>query len=544
MPSKIPETIYPCPFSKSYGIPGQQAWLILKIYFIYRFILACMLIILFHTRFGPSLLGSHDQQLFIISSGLFLLITLLSGIGIFWRLTRYTAQAQIVIFTDIIIITLIMHASGGITSGLGILLAVSTAAGGLLVGGRCAMFFAALASLAIMAEQMYAVTTNAFDTTSYASAGMLGAAFFTIALLSFVLAKRTEKTEQLATQRKQTISKLEKLNEYIIQHLQSGIIIFNADQQVSMANATALDLLGFSSQPETLKQIEPQLATDFSSWRADAQRNFFFLQAKNNSSTEVQIHFQELPASQETLYLIMLEDMAVYNQRLQQSKLASLGQLTASIAHEIRNPLGAISHAGQLLSECPGLTVQDLRLTDIIQTHSLRVNKIIEDILQLSKRSPSKREKISISEWLTDYLAKFILENDLEEQLFSLSIADQSLSTLIDPGHLKQILDNLCLNALKYGSPEQGEIIIRSYNTQSETVIEVIDSGSGIATDDIDHLFEPFFTTSSSGTGLGLYISRELAQLNQAKLSYHYTEHKQSCFRLSLVDANKNTIAI
>ncbi len=544
MPSKIPETIYPCPFSKSYGIPGQQAWLILKIYFIYRFILACLLIILFHTNFGPSLLGSYDQQLFIISSGLFLVLTLLSGIGIFWRLTRYSTQAQIVIFTDILIITLIMHASGGITSGLGILLAVSIAAGGLLIGGRCAMLFAALASLAIMAEQVYAANIKAFETTSYTYAGMLGAAFFTIALLSFILAKRTEQTEQLAKQRKHTISKLEKLNEYIIQHLQSGIIIVNAKQQVSLVNATALDLFGFSSQPETLEQIEPQLATDFSCWRDDAKRNFFFLQAKNNSNIEVQIHFQALPAPQETLYLIMLEDMAVYNQRLQQSKLASLGKLTASIAHEIRNPLGAISHAGQLLSECPGLTGQDQRLTDIIQTHTQRVNKIIEDILQLSKRNASKREKIALSEWLIDYLDKFVLENDLEKQQFSLSLADHSSFALIDPGHLKQILDNLCWNALKYGSPERGKINIQSYNTQSEIVVEVIDPGSGVAADDIDHLFEPFFTTSSSGTGLGLYISRELAQLNQAKLSYHYTEQRQSCFRLSLVDANKKTIDI
>lgn len=544
MPRKIPETIYPCPFSKSYGIPGQQAWLILKIYFIYRFILACMLIILYYTHFGPSLLGSHDQQLFITSSGLFLLFTLLSGIGIFWRLTGYSTQAQILLFTDIVVLTLIMHASGGITSGIGMLLAVSTAAGGLLIGGRCAMLFAALASLAIMAEQVYAANTNAFETTSYTYAGMLGAAFFTIALLSFILAKRTEQTEQLAIQRKHTISKLEKLNEYIIQHLQSGIIIVNAEQQVSMVNATALDLLGFSSQPEKLEQIEPQLALDFSSWREDTQRNYYFLQADTNSSTEVQIHFQELPTPQETLYLIMLEDMVLYNQRLQQSKLASLGQLTASIAHEIRNPLGAISHAGQLLSECPGLAAQDQRLTDIIQTHTQRVNKIIEDILQLSKRSASKREKITVSEWLTEFLAKFILENNLEEQQFSLSIVDGSSYALIDPGHLKQILDNLCWNALKYGNPEQGKIHIQSYNAHSEIIIDVIDPGSGIAATDLEHLFEPFYTTSSSGTGLGLYISRELAQLNQAKLSYHYTEPRQSCFRLSLVDANKNTIEI
>jgi two-component system sensor histidine kinase PilS (NtrC family) len=540
MPSKIPEIIYPCPFSKSYGIPGQQAWLILKIYFIYRFILACLLIILFHTQYGPSLLGSHNPQLYKISSGLFLLFTLLSGIGIFWRLTRYSTQAQLIIFTDIIVITLIMHASGGIVSGIGMLLAVSIAAGGLLIGGRCAMLFAALASLAILAEQLYDATTKAFDTT-YTYAGMLGAAFFTTALLSFILAKRTEQTEQLASQRKYTISKLEKLNEYIIQHLQSGIIIIDKNKYVSMANATARDLLDFFGLPETLEQIEPQLAKDFCSWRDDTSQNFFFLQTINNSNG-VQVFFQELPTPQETLYLIMLEDLALYNERLQQTKLASLGRLTASIAHEIRNPLGAISHAGQLLSECPGLTSQDQRFTDIIQTHSQRINKIIEDILQLSKKSASKREKIALSEWLTDYVEKFILDNDTDEQQFHLTKSEHSLYALIDPGHLKQILDNLCLNALKYGNPELGKIKINSYETPSGIVIEIIDPGSGVADDDIKHLFEPFFTTSSSGTGLGLYISRELAQLNQAKLSYHYKEPKQSCFSLFLVDANSITL--
>jgi len=536
MPKAIPETIYPCPFSKSYGIPGRQAWLILKIYLVYRFILACLFVMLFHSRFGPSLLGSYDQKLYIISSGLFLLVTLISAIGVFWRLTSYAAQAQILIFTDILFITLIMHACGGIASGTGMLLVVSMAAGGLLIGGRCAILFAALAALAILAEQIYADTNNTFDGTTYTYAGMLGASFFTIALLTVILAERTEKSERLANQRKKTIAKLETLNQSIIQHFHSGMIICNENQHVSMINETASHLLDFSGAPETLSSINNQLSDIFNKWRKTPSRHFFFM--KTNQQNEIQIHFQALPVHQETFFLIMLEDLAIYNQRLQQSKLASLGRLTASIAHEIRNPLGAISHAGQLLSECPDLSPEDQRLTGIIQTHAQRVNTIIEDILQLSRRNASKKQKIDLADWLPQYLENFLSERNISADQFKLCLDNTNLCALIDPSQLKQIMDNLCRNALNYGSPEKGKITIKCYYLLTELVIEVIDQGVGIAIDDLKHLFEPFFTTSGSGTGLGLYISRELAQLNQAKLDY-YNNNGQSCFRLVLIDANK-----
>ena len=543
MPSKIPEIIYPCPFSKSYGIPGKQAWLILKIYFIYRFILACLLLILYLTHYGPSQLGSHDNELYKASSGFFLLFTFLSGIGIFQRLIGYTTQAQLLLFTDIIVLTLIMHASGGIVSGLGILLVVTTAAGGLLIGGRCAMLFAAFAALAILTEQVYSVLTQSFATTSYTYAGLLGAAFFAISLIAFILAKRTEQTEQLAAERKQTISKLEKLNKYIIRHLKSGIVIVNDQQKINLCNDRARLLFGLSENPETLTEMEPQLAESFNTWVKDQSHHFYFLQP-DKSNNDIQIHFQELPTQQENYYLLLLEDMAEYNQRLQQSKLASLGKLTASIAHEIRNPLGAISHAGQLLSECPSLSQQDQRFTEIIQTQSARVNKIIEDILQLSRRKASKREKINLSSWLPEFLHNFSLEQQIDSEQVTICTINPTLNALIDPAHLKQILDNLFCNAFKYGNPENGKISLQCYSAQAEILIDVIDPGSGIPEKNIDRLFEPFFTTSTTGTGLGLYISRELAQLNQAKLSYHYLNKKQSCFRLSLENANKISIEI
>lgn len=540
MPPNTNETIFPCPFSRGYGIPARQAWLLLKVFLGYRLILAGLFVMLFYNYTDSSLLGTYDSKLFVYSSQSYLILSVISAICIAWRLTGYTTQAQLLIFTDILILTLIMHASGGINSGMGALLAVSIAAGGLLIGGRCAMLFAALASLAVLAEQTVADYSHSFNSTSYANAGMLGASFFTIALLSYILAKRSEQILQLTDQQQQTITKLEDLNKYIIQHLQSGIIITNKQLTIQMANESALRLANLSVLPVKLGDISDYLAEAFQIWLSDSEQNLLLLQLPNQS--EIHCRFMPLPTGHEFFYMIILEDIALYNQQVQQSKLASLGRLTASIAHEIRNPLGAISHAGQLLSENPLLSVQDLRLTQIIQTHSVRVNHIIEDILQLSRRTDSRREKIHLKPWLDNYLKNFTLEHSVTIDTFKLSYPTESLCAFIDPSHLRQIMDNLCRNALKYGQPETGQLTLRAVTMQQGPCIEIIDNGPGISLEHQSQLFEPFFTTSSSGTGLGLYISRELAELNQAKLSYHLTDDNRSCFRLCLLNADQTLI--
>lgn len=542
MPPNQPDTIYPCPFSKNYGIPSKQAWLLLKVFFLYRFVLSSLFVILYYSRFSLTVIDFRYIQLYHYTSKTYLALAIISGICSFWRGIGYTLQAQSVIFTDIIAITLLMHACGGIESGMGILLAASIASAGLLIGGRCSMVFAALASIAILTEQAYGISINGYSASSYPSAGMLGASFFTITLLSYVLAKRSEQSDLLASQQKQTISTLEALNQYIIQHLQSGIIISNKQQHVYMANEAALQLLEQSSLPEQLSDISMQLSELFSSWLNDQSQDFMTLQRPNKAN--IQLRFSLLPTEHEMFYMMILEDSALHNQRLQQGVLASLGRLTASIAHEIRNPLSAISHAGQLLSENPNLNQQDLRLTEIIQNHSCRMNKIINDILQSSKRQPSNREKICLDDWLPDYLDTFILEQNLDEHAFELIFTDHQLYALMDVGHLKQIMDNLCLNALKYGAVDKGSIILKVSRYRSNPCIAVIDHGDKLSPEVLRHLFEPFFTTSSTGTGLGLYISRELAELNQAKLSYVLTPEQQSSFKLCLSNAEQTKIEL
>ena len=523
----------PCPFSKGYKIPVQQAWLLLKGFYFYRLILACLFLTLYYSRLGKLIIDPAQSQLYLYTSTTYFIMVLVGWLFILRRTMGYVVQAQVAIFSDIILITIIMHASGGISSGIGALMLVSTAAGGLLIGGRCAMLFAAIASLFIFAEQTYLYHNGDFKNTYYPYAGMLGAGFFTIALLSYMLAKRTEQTELISSQQKETIISLEELNQYIIQNMQSGIIIIDQRQKISSYNEASPRLLGISSLPDTLSDISLALASTFTEWLENPDKNF--VRIPTLDQMYLQVHFTPLPTQHSLFFMITLEDVALYNQRVQQSKLASLGQLTANMAHEIRNPLGAISHAGQLLAECPGLSPQDLRLTKIIQSHTERMNLIIEDILQLSRRKDSKRERINLKNWLTQYLLIFESEKKSHKNQFHLSFEPGLQDALFDSGHLTQILNNLCENALKYGHVNDKKIQIKARSLFYHPCIDVIDYGKGVPEPSIKHLFEPFFTTSNSGTGLGLYISRELAELNQAMLSYHALVDQQGFyFRLSL----------
>lgn len=536
-------TIYPCPFSKGYGIPTEQAWSLLKIFFLYRFTISALFIILFYSKVDPSIIKNHDTWLYTVTSHSYFAFSIISGFFSFNRLINYSSQAQIAIFSDIIFITLLMHASGGISSGIGILLVVSTAAGGLLIGGRCALFFAALASLSVLTEHIYDIQNHSARALLTYS-GMLGASFFTIAYLSYTLAKRTEHSEKIASQHQQTIINLEELNRHIIQNLQSGIIISNNDQEIKMYNQATLDIIGETNQIMPLKylsDISQHLSDCFSLWKQDKQQNFALIGLPSHK--QIHSRFSLIKTQEETFHMIILEDIYLYNQQLQQSKLASLGRLTASIAHEIRNPLGAISHASQLLSEAPALPTEDVRLTEIIQSHCLRMNKIIEDVLQLSRRQLSKREKIQINAWIDKYIQGYIYDTGSSLDNFMISTQATDLWTYMDTGHLKQIFDNLCSNALKYGDTSQ-QVIIDISLLEGYPCISFFDNGDPIDSETANHLFEPFFTTSPSGTGLGLYISKELAELNQAKLSYAITNDNKSSFILRLPKADSSKIEI
>ena len=423
------EIIFPCPFSKGYGIPARQAWLLLSVFLCYRLTLACVFIFLFYTRWGSSLISIDNSQLYDYSSYSYLIISIISAACVIWRLTGYTLQAQLLILSDILILTLLMHACGGVNSGIGTLLGVSIASGGLLIGGRCAMFFAAGPVWLYWPNRFLPTTQAVFNRPLMVMQECLGLHFSPLHCCPIFWQNVAKKPCSLPINRKTPSLNWKNSISTLFSISSQESLLPNRNQQVQMANEASLRLLNLSLLPIHLGDISEHLSRAFEAWLADPEQHLVLLQLPDQS--EIHCRFMILPIIRE-FFMIILEDIALYNQRLQQSKLASLGRLTASIAHEIRNPLGAISHAGQLLSESSHFSIQDMRLTEIIQNNAIRVNQIIDDILQLSKRTNSKREKIYLNTWLIQYLSNFMLEQDVIAETFSLLQSDKPLCAFTD----------------------------------------------------------------------------------------------------------------
>jgi two-component system sensor histidine kinase PilS (NtrC family) len=280
-------------------------------------------------------------------------------------------------------------------------------------------------------------------------------------------------------------------------------------------------------------------------WRQDPDLASHPEFSVNSSSSNLPITAHLAPLGKDGIrtgpVLVFLEDASLMNERVQQSKLASLGRLSASIAHEIRNPVGAMSHAAQLLAEAD-IPEADMRLTEIIKTHSSRVSHIIDNMLQLSRRETSRPERLTLRSWLQDFSEEFSRTLELQEGEFTVGAIDEDLEVRMDPSHLRQVLWNLCDNAIKYASETGGimvEIQAGRMQGQGRPFVEVLDHGLGVDSATAEKMFEPFYTERQGGTGLGLYISRELCELNRATLLYLDRPGGGSIFRIVFTDPDR-----
>jgi two-component system sensor histidine kinase PilS (NtrC family) len=449
---------------------------------------------------------------------------------------------------DIVAITAMIHASGGIASGLGGLLIVFIGASSLVLPLQVPAVLAAIATFAILGEQVFTQVAGLTPGPNYPAAGLLSGIILAVALGARPLANRIQASEALARQRGVDLKNLSELNEYIVQHLRESIIVVDRDDCVRLNNNSAAELLGIdvSMQSLPLLGIAPPLADYVSRWRKDPLLGSHseFTQASNGASGRITAHLAPLgrDGNRDGPILVFLEDASELNARVQQSKLASLGRLSASIAHEIRNPVGAMSHAAQLLAESPGLADDDVRLTEIIQTHSSRVSHIIENVLQLSRRESSRPERLDLAPWLDDFVAEFSRTLELQEGELSVAAVEHGTFARMDRSHLRQVLWNLCDNAVKYASETGGilvEIRAGRLEGQGRPYLEVLDHGLGVDSSIAERIFEPFYTERQGGTGLGLYISRELCELNRATLIYLDRPGGGSIFRIVFADPER-----
>jgi two-component system sensor histidine kinase PilS (NtrC family) len=519
-------------------------WRVLGILNLYRVLVPLVLLGLYSLG-GSRSLPVESPNLFSAVAVFYLCFGLLSVVLVRRRLLSAHVQTIFQATVDIACLMLLLHSCGGITSGLGSLLFVPVGGLAFLLPPRSALFLAAVAAIAVLLHTIWQQLTGHVDINVYATAGFLGLVLFTISASASVLATRMRESEALVRQKDVDLANLADLSQYIVQHLRESLLVVDAGDRIRLINESAAEILGDThAVPGALVgEVSPRLLYSLSTWRQLGQREdspSSFVAA--DGARLVQPHFAPLDGTAPGPTLIFLEDTSLMAERVQQSKLAALGRLSASIAHEIRNPVGAMSHAGQLLAESPNLSSDDRRLTDIIQNNSERVSTILNNVLQLSRREATKPTRLSLGDWLDEFLPEFSQTMQVPVEQIGVHEASGDLEVRFDPSHLHQVVWNLCDNAIRYADPRDGikvEIKLGRLTPSYRPYLEVADRGSGIEPAAAERIFEPFFTDRKGGTGLGLFISRELCQLNRAILLYEPRSGGGSLFRIVFSDPQR-----
>jgi two-component system sensor histidine kinase PilS (NtrC family) len=385
------------------------------------------------------------------------------------------------------------------------------------------LFHAALASIGVLLQHTYQVLVGDAGVASYVQAGFLSIGYFATAWVAHVLARYTVQSEQLAAQREIDLANMAQVNQLVIQDMDAGVLVIDAAGKIRSRNAKADSLLGHlrSDQIETsLRDRAPALAGRIARWR-DSARPSAEPTTTLIGGKPVSVRFVPVGRDGAVGAVLFLEDLTRVQAQARQMKLASLGRLTANIAHEIRNPLSAISHATELLQEEGGLTDTATRLLRIIHDNTQRLDRMVQDVLRLNRRDNAHKEQFRLAEFLRTFVEQFCGIERIRPQVIRLELAAE-VTVRFDRSHLNQVMWNLCRNALRYCRSQPGSIRIRvDHSAWADRVrLNVIDDGPGVPPEYRAHLFEPFFTTATSGTGLGLYIAREVCEANEAALDY------------------------
>ncbi len=411
--------------------------------------------------------------------------------------------SKLILFFDLFVLIYLAFAINGFQQGLAILPILAIGSAAVLYRKAIYILLAPLTATILLWFLPEVVNFSGQDTVSDSSKLLHALGYFVIALVGIRQSISYTSTLQMYKSQRQTISGLEDMNQIIIEKLTNGVIIYQQDHVILHANESAKKLLGMDDiiffPEDILRYIE-------------SNKDGMVYQAVNG----MDLYLRKASVSEEKNFgVLFIEDSSYLKKAAQQLNLASLGKLSSSIAHEIRNPLAAISTAAELLVESPDLQDQDKQISEIIVNQTRRANHIIEDILQMSRRKTAKPEDLALSPQLAEVKQQLIEEVNVDAKNIQI-IASRDSLIHFDPDHFKQVIWNLASNAIKHG--ENNELQMVNHGN----VLDFKNKGDAFDDKKISNLFEPFFTTHNRGTGLGLHICRQLCHDNHAELNYHH----------------------
>jgi two-component system sensor histidine kinase PilS (NtrC family) len=507
---------------------GEQVtpedWRLLRTLSYYRLLLVVGLLVLSTQGYGPFMFERVDRAGFYHATLIYGLAALALLPMVLSRQPWLVAQALLHFAVDAGGICLLVYEAHGLASGLGVLLLTPAVGCSSVLGTRLSLLLAAIGTLFVFGEEILRLSAALQPLTDMSGAGLLGLILFGSTIAASTVAQRARRSEALAARVGSDFANLSQLNERIIESMATGVLVVDPDQRVRLLNAAAQRLLGTGPQLErsSLTEQVPELALALQNWRKNPGRETEPVSLWA-SSAEVAPRFMSLGGG--VGVLVLLDDAVRLREQAQQMKLAALGRLSASIAHEIRNPLSAIHHAGQLLAESPRPDPEERRLLDMIQRHTSRIDKIVNDVLILSRRDVAAPSSIELRAFLERTIGIYREGHPKRACHIDLEGVDPHQSVRFDPNHLQQIMLNLWDNSFEHGAAGAGgrdavRITLSSGKQPAlgQSYLDLADNGGGIAGEMRDRVFEPFFTTAHKGTGLGLYLAREMCEYNQARL--------------------------
>ncbi|MGQ0545330.1 MAG: two-component system sensor histidine kinase NtrB [Betaproteobacteria bacterium] len=481
----------------------ESFWISLGYFSLYRIAVATLFLALTVVYDDELKFGAHWLDLFRYVAGGYLFLAVVLH-GVLRSRRNFNLQLSLHACLDIVAITLLMYASGGVRSGLGVMLLISLIGAALVAPLRLAYLYAALASIALLLEQGYWVLAHDAPTTDFLPPSLLAASCFAGAGITSWLAQRVAANERLARERGRELEIQTRVNQLVIQDMHDGVVVLDRDGRVVQHNPRAQRLL----------RAERLLGADIGTLVPRFAGTPATISVRGRD-----IGLRLLETGRDEGYRVLfIEDTTRAREQAQQLKLAALGRLTAGVAHEIRNPLAAISHAAELLLEEKRGEDRE-RLAEIIRDNTLRLERLVADVLQLSRRDRMSAEPIRAAPWLEEFLGEFVANEAVPRSRFAVE-APPGLWVHFDREHLRQVLWNLLRNAVRYASGAPGSVRIVARGDADGVELGVLDDGPGVPAAGQAQLFEPFFTTEAKGTGLGLYLARELCAANRATLEY------------------------
>ena len=510
---------------------------VFAVYNVYRLVIGSVLFALFLSTAADQTAGENYLNQQLMGAGLLVL----SSIILAFVATRTPLDSEPGIFSvlllDVLATTLIAHPNAVLGGGFSALYLVTVAAASMLLRDRqLATLVAALATLSILVDTVFHLATNTNDQGGLLAAGLRGILIFVVSWIGQIVTANMTVAEQRALEATSEAERLQELNDEIVEHIQTGILAVSRDDQVRAVNDAARDLLNLGHRgAQSVESIDPNLALALEEWRAGGGQRPQPFQPKGVTRT-VLPRFTSIDETRAGEALLFIDDYTPITQFAQSLKLNSLGRLTGSIAHEIRNPLAAVSNAVQLLAETQYERIRSYHLTSIMLNNTQRINDTVNHVLELSRRVPPDFKALNLDIWIPDYLEEF-KEGRADQPTIYLQ-QETPVSITADEKQLKRVLDNLLDNALRHSELKTGQLeahlAVSASPSSNLCHLDIIDFGDGVPESSQSRLFEPFFTTTASGTGLGLYLCKELCESNGADLRYRRTEAGESAFRVSL----------